>query len=127
MTDHWDSKLPAVDLTIGQLNGIIIAISREGRDRVEELKKLNTKAAEARANAEVVFARAFMNADGRPMDERRQIAMLAAADARYKADLADREVAALKKAIDSGRDDMEAARTISANVRDELKTLGGQP
>ncbi|MER7213542.1 MULTISPECIES: hypothetical protein [Streptosporangium] len=127
MTDHWDSVHPAVDLSIGQVNGILIALSREGRDRIKELKALNKQAAEAKANAEVTFARAFMNAEGRPMDERRQIAMLAAADARFQADLAEREVAAFKKAIDAARDDLEVARTISANVRDELKTLGGQP
>ncbi len=127
MTDHWDTPHPSVDLSLNQVNGILIALSREGRGRVKELERLNAKAAETRKTAEVEFARAFMRAEGRPMDERRQIAMLAAADARYNADLADREVAAFKKAMDAGRDDLEVARTISANVRDELKTLGGQP
>lgn len=122
-TDPWTQPAIEVDLTPNLIASILINLSRELRALVAELKRLGRKAAQARKDAEVAFARAFMTASG-PMDERRQTAMDAAADARFKADLADREVAGCKAAIQALHADIDVARTLSATTRDELKTLG---
>jgi hypothetical protein len=127
MTDHWDMPYPRVDITPNTAAGIIIHISRLTKAKIEEFEKLNDEAAKAKKNAEVVFARAFLEAEHRPMDERRQIAILAAADARFDADAAERKVKACEKALWSLSDDSDSARTISATAREEMKSLGGQP
>ena len=121
--DPWTQPITQIDLTPNLIASILINLSRELRALVIEYKRLGRKAAGARKDAEVAFARAFMTASG-PMDERRQIAMDAAADARFKADLADREVASCKAAIQALHADIDVARTLSATTRDELKTLG---
>lgn len=127
MTDHWEMDHPQVDITPNKAAGIIIHISRLIKDKIKEFEQLNDDAAKAKKEAEVVFARAFLEADHRPMDERRQIAMLAAADARFNADVAERKVKACDKALKALSDDQDAARTISATARDEMRSLGGQP
>lgn len=127
MTDHWDMEYPRVDITPNTAAGIIIHISRLHKAKIKEFEKLNDESAEAKKKAEVVFARAFLEAEHRPMDERRQIALLAAADARFDADVAERKVKACEKALWALSDDQDSARTISATARDEMKSLGGQP
>jgi hypothetical protein len=127
VTDHWDMEHPRVDITPNKAAGIIIHISRMIGDKVEEFEKLNEAAAQAKKTAEVCFAEAYLGAAPRPLEERRQIAMLAAADARFDADVADRLVKACSKALDKLHADMDSARTISATARDEMKSLGGQP
>lgn len=127
MTDHWDMEHPQVDITPNTAAGIIIHVSRLTKAKIKEFEKLNDEAAEAKKNAEVTFAKAYLEAEMRPQEERRQIAMLAAADARFDADVAERKVKACVKALDSLSEDSDAARTISATARDEMKSLGGQP
>ncbi|GGK62138.1 hypothetical protein Sme01_04110 [Sphaerisporangium melleum] len=127
MTDHWDMDHPQVDITPNKAAGIIIHISRMIKDKIDEYERLNNEAAEATKTAEVTFAEAFLKAEHRPMDERRQIAMLAAADARFNANVAERKVKACDKALKALSDDQDAARTISATARDEMKSLGGHP
>lgn len=127
MTDHWDMDYPRVDITPNTAAGIIIHISRLIKDKIKEFEKLNDEAAKAKKTAEVTFARAYLEAAPRPLEERRQIAMLAAADARFDADAAERKVKACDKALRALSDDQDSARTISATARDEMKSLGGQP
>lgn len=127
MTDHWDADYPQVDITPNTAAAIIIHISRLQKAKIKEFEELNEAAALAKKNAEVVYARAFLGAEHRPMDERRQIGLLAAADARFDADVAERQVKACDKALWSLSDDQDSARTISATARDEMKSLGGQP
>jgi hypothetical protein len=127
MTDHWGAEYPQVDITPNTAAAIIIHISRLHKEKIKEFERLNDEAAKAKKNAEVAFAEAFLRAESRPMDERRQIALLAAADARFDADVAERKVKACDKALWSLSDDQDSARTISATARDEMKSLGGQP
>jgi hypothetical protein len=127
MTDHWGAEYPQVDITPNTAAAIIIHISRLHKEKIKEFERLNDEAAKAKKNAEVAFAEAFLRAESRPMDERRQIALLAAADARFDADVAERQVKACDKALWSLSDDQDSARTISATARDEMKSLGGQP
>jgi hypothetical protein len=127
VTDHWDMEHPHVDITPNTAAGIIIHISRLIRAKVAEFKDLNEVAAKAKKTAEVEFARAYLNAAPRPLEERRQIAMLAASSARFDADVAERLVKACSKALDSLSADLDSARTISATARDEMKSLGGTP
>jgi hypothetical protein len=115
---------PQVDITPNKAAGIIIHISRLIEAKLREFDQLNEVAAQTKKEAEVVFARAFLEST-RPMDERRQIAMLAAADARFAADAAERQVKACSKALYKLSGDMDSARTISATARDEMKSLGG--
>lgn len=124
MTDHWEMDLPRVDITPNKAAGIIIQISRMIDAKLTEFEQLNAVSADAKKQAEVVFAKAYLMAEGHPVEERRQLAMLAAADARFDADVAERQVKACSKALDKLHGDMDSARTISATARDELKTLG---
>lgn len=120
MTDHWDMDHPQVDITPNKAAGIIIHVSRLIKTKIEEFEELNDESAKAKKKAEVTFARAYLGAVG-PQEEKRQIAMLAAADARFDADVAERKVKACAKALDSLSEDLDAARTISATARDEMK------
>lgn len=85
---------------------------------VDELKRLNGEAAEAKKAAEVAFARGYLEAGG-PVEERKQQALIAAADARFAADLADRKVAGCKEALRAIHAHLDAARTIASTVRAE--------
>lgn len=127
MSDHWDEEYPSVDITPNTAAAIIINISRLQKAKLEEFEQLNDASAKAKKNAEVVYAEAFLRSEGKPMDERRQIAILAAADARFDADVAERKVKACEKALWALHDDQDSARSISATARDEMKSLGGQP
>lgn len=98
-------------------------LTRQLDAKVREYANLSDEAAAARRDAEVAFARAFLQAEG-AMDARRQVAMLQAADKRFGADIAERKVASCKEAIRALHLKIDVGRTASANVRAELATLG---
>jgi hypothetical protein len=99
-------------------------LTRQLDAKIGEYAQLSDEAATAHRDAEVAFARAFLNAEG-AMDARRQVAVLEAADKRFGADIAERKVAACKEAIRALHLKIDVGRTASANVRAELTALGG--
>ena len=112
-----------MSLTPNQIAANLMQLTRDLDALVREFKALGAKAAEAKRTAEVAYARAFMQAEG-PVEERRQTALQKAAEERFLADLAEREVAGCKEAIRAIHARIEVGRTLSATTRDELKTLG---
>jgi hypothetical protein len=112
-----------VSLTPNQIAQGLIDLTRDLDALVKEYKALGAKAAAAKKAAEIAYARAFMQAAG-PVEERRQTALQIASEERFRADLAEREVAGCKEALRAIHARIEVGRTLSATTRDELKTLG---
>lgn len=113
----------AADLTPQGIAVNLVQLSHDLDDLVAEYRQLGEEAANAKRDAEVAYAKAYMTAEG-TVEERRQAAIAAAVDARYKADLAERKVAACREAIRAVHARIDVGRTLSATTRDEMK-LGG--
>ena len=111
------------DLTPNEVAKALIVLSRQMYAKVRELGDLGEKSAKAKKDAKVAYAQAFLSAEG-PMDIRKQIAELAAADAKFVADAAEQEVSACKEALKSMHAAVDIARTLSATTRDEMKLAG---
>jgi hypothetical protein len=101
----------------------LINLTRELNTLVREYRQLGDDAATAKSAYEVAYARAYLTNSG-PVEERKQKAIGETADHKFKADLAERRVAACKEAIRACHARLDVGRTLSATVRDELKTLG---
>lgn len=101
----------------------LVELGRQLDAKVTEYADLGDEAAAARRDAEVAFARHFLQAEG-PMDIRRQVAIEHAADKRFAADIAERKVAACKEAIRALHLKIDVGRTASANVRAEIALAG---
>lgn len=112
-----------MSLTPNQIAQGLIDLTRDLDALVKEYKALGAKAAEAKRAAEISYAKAYMQTGG-TVEERRQTALQIAAEQRFQADLADREVAGCKEALRAIHARIEVGRTLSATTRDELKTLG---
>jgi len=74
----------------------------------------------------MAFARAFLAAEG-AQDYRRQVAEQAAAEARMAEETCEQSIEALKDRLRELRDRSEIGRSINSNLKEELRTLGGQP
>lgn len=111
------------DLTPNEIAKALIVLSRQMYAKVNELRDLGEKAAQAKKDAKIAYAGAFLSAVG-PMDVRRQEAELAAAEARFKADVADQEVSACKESLKAMHAVVDIGRTLSATTRDEMKLAG---
>lgn len=111
------------DLTPNEVAKALIVLSRQMYAKVRELRELGDAAATARKDAKVAYAGAFLSADG-PMDIRKQVAEMAAAEAKFAADAAEQEVSACKEALKSMHAAVDIARTLSATTRDEMKLSG---
>ena len=101
----------------------LVELGRQLDAKVTEYANLGDEAATARKDAEVAFARAFLNAEG-AMDVRRQVAIELSADKRFAADVAERKVSACKEAIRALHLKIDVGRTASANVRAEIALAG---
>ena len=71
------------------------------------------------------FARAFLSAEGLPMDMRKQLAEQAAADLKFAASRAASLVQGCKKAMDVLADDWDTCRSAEVDLREEMKAFGG--
>lgn len=114
---------PNADMTPNQISAFLIELGRTLDGLVREYRDLGDAAAEAKRDAELAYAQAYMGTDG-TVEERRQAAVLATSDARYMADLMDRKVTGCREAIRAVHARIEVGRTLSATTRDEMK-LGG--
>ena len=108
-----------------QINRVMIRVQRLRHAKVKELKRLMLAKDTAEAAATKAFARAFLEAEGQPMDMRRQLAEKAAADLKFAASAAASEVAACKKAMDVLADDWDTCRSAEVDLREEMKAFGG--
>lgn len=113
----------AADLTPNGIAANLIQLSYELDDLVNEYRDLGDGAAEAKREAEVAYAAAYMAAGG-TVEERKQAAIEAAVDARYTSDLAERKVSGCREAIRAIHARIEVGRTLSATTRDEMKLAG---
>lgn len=113
----------AADLTPNGIAANLIQLSYELDELVGEYRALGEGAAEAKRDAEMAYAKAYMSAGG-TVEERKQTAIEATADERYIADLAERKVAGCREAIRAIHARIEVGRTLSATTRDELKLAG---
>ena len=107
------------DLTPNAIARTLIDLSRRLDETVARFRDVEKAAAEARRDAEVAYARAYLTCEG-PVEERKQRAIEATADERFVADLTDREVAACKEAIKALHARIEVGRTLASNVRAEV-------
>ncbi|MCW2899292.1 MAG: hypothetical protein JWO67_1557 [Streptosporangiaceae bacterium] len=111
------------ELTPTEIAKALIVLTRQMYAKVRELRELGEKSAKAKKEAKVAYAHAFLAAQG-PMDVRKQEAELAAAEARFVADVADQEVSACKEALKVMHATVDVGRSLSATTRDEMKLAG---
>lgn len=110
-------------MTPNEIVANLMELSRKLDTTVTEFKDLEKAAAEAKRDAELAYARAYMESSG-PVEERKQFAVEKAADERYLADLADRKVLGCREALRAIHARIEVGRTLSATTRDEMKLAG---
>lgn len=111
------------DLTPNAIASNLIQLSRKLDELVGEFKAVEEAAAEAKRDAELAYAEAYMATEG-TVEERKQAAIQKSADVRYLADLSERKVAGCKEAIRALHARIEVGRTLSATTRDEMKLAG---
>lgn len=114
----------AEDLTPAEIARVMVAIQRMRRDKIEEIKKLQTDVAEAVKIATIVRAQEFMDAEG-PQQQRDQASRLAAAGAVFAADALKAELDAAKESLRLLKDDWDTCRSIGATQRAERNAIEG--
>lgn len=114
---------PSADMTPNEISAFLIQLGRTLDGLVREYRDLGDAAAEAKRDAELAYARAYLETEG-TVEERRQAAVVETSDARYMADLMDRKVAGCREAIRAVHARIEVGRTLSATTRDEAKLAG---
>jgi hypothetical protein len=114
----------AEDLSPQEVARVMVAIQRMRRDKIEEIRKLQTDVAEAVKIATVVRAQEFMNAEG-PQQQRDQASRLASAGAVFAADALKAELDAAKESLRLLKDDWDTCRSIGATQRAERNAIEG--
>lgn len=114
---------PAADMTPNQIASFLIELGKQLEALVREYRDLGDAAAEAKRDAELAYAKAYMGSEG-TVEDRRQAAIQASSDARYMADLMERKTAGCREAIRAVHARIEVGRTLSATTRDEMKLAG---
>lgn len=113
------------DLNPNDIARGLIKLGKALDELVKEYRDFGDAVAEAKRAAEVAYAEAYMRAEG-TVEDRKQAAILASADARYDAELAERKVAGCREAIRAVHARIEVGRTLSATTRDEMRLSGVQ-
>ena len=122
-----ESRVPgrqAEDLDAREIARVMVAIQRMRRDKIEEIKKLQTDVADAVRIATIVRAQEFMTAEG-PQQQRDQASRLAAAGLVYAADALKAELDAAKESLRLLKDDWDTCRSIGATQRAERNAIEG--
>lgn len=115
------------ELSLPEISRVIVKVQRMRHAKVTELVSLNTALAKAIKDSEIAHARAFLAHDG-PQEERTQVAKLAAADAKFRAEVARGRLNACKASMDVLKDDWDSCRSIGANERADAQLAGtGMP
>lgn len=88
--------------------------------QVDEFTHQECSAVDAKRDYEVAYAKAYLSAAG-TVEERTQQARLATADERRNHDLTSAKVRAAREAIRATHARLDAARTLAANRREEVR------
>jgi hypothetical protein len=104
------------DMSTRELVQLMAKIQRMRWARFKALKELSADYREAKRNAVVTRAKAFLGHSG-PQQERDQASRLAAADAEFAADAAKAALEACKEAMSLLKDDWDTCRSVNANER----------
>jgi hypothetical protein len=115
------------ELSPREINRVMIRVQRLRHEKVDELRDLMLARDQAIAAAAKEYARAFLEAEGEPMDMRRQIAEQAAADLKYAASTSASLVSACQKSMDVLADDWRTCNSAEVDGREEMKAFGGTP
>lgn len=92
----------------------------------EELVKLRKDFAELRKAHRLDYARAFLDTQG-SMDFRRRRAEELTIDSWFAVETHEQLIEASKDKLRALRDRSEIGRAVNSNLKEELRTLGGQP
>jgi hypothetical protein len=99
----------AVETEIMRLSGLLDLATSETAKRARE-------AAEARVKAKVAYAQAFLTAEG-PVEARKASATIQSQDAQLAAEIADARLLGSQDAARNMRAQLDALRSVNANVR----------
>jgi hypothetical protein len=113
------------EMTPREINRVMIRVQRLRHAKVAELRGLMLARDKAEAAATKAYAKAFLEAEGEPMDMRRQIAEQAAADLKFAANAAMSLVKACTKSMDVLADDWKTCNSAEVDGREEMKAFGG--
>jgi hypothetical protein len=113
------------ELTPREINRVMIRVQRLRHAKVAEIRELMLARDKAEAAAAKAFAKAFLEAEGEPMDMRRQIAEQAAADLKFAASAAMSLVKACRESMDVLADDWKTCNSAEVDGREEMKAFGG--
>ena len=109
---------PVPGLSPGEITRKFLAIGQMLEAARGELETADDAAVRARARFERTYAEAFLKAEG-AMDVRKQLAVLAAADSKLDAEIADTRVRALKVRLSVLASQTEITRSLNASLRSE--------
>jgi hypothetical protein len=90
-----------------------------------ELKLLRKKIPGLNKAYVVTRARAFLESEG-PIEVRKNLAILAAADALFQKEACEQEMEACREHIFGLKDRAENVRAINSNLKEEIRGLGGR-
>lgn len=108
-------------MTTPTTHQVILRLSQLSRmldSATEEIAELDEAAVRAKSAFEVSFAREFLTSSG-AMDARKQEAILATADEKLAAEIAEQKVRACRERIRTLRDQIEVGRSLNSAVRAE--------
>lgn len=98
-------------------------LSRELDTTVDQLQKADEDATRQRAEADVAFSKAFLNAVG-SVDARKHEAAIETGDLRLRADLSEATVRHLRRRLDALKTRIDVGRSYGAAVRAEIALAG---
>lgn len=122
MAVAWCVSGGAFGMTVTQTEIVarLAELSRLLDKATVEIAELDEAAVRAKSTYETTFARAFLQADG-PMDARKQIAVLAAADQRLAMELAEAQHRACRERIKTLGVQIDVGRSMSAALRQQFQ------
>lgn len=111
--------------TLNDVNAELIRLSDDLEDFTSKLIDADTRATAARARADSAETRAFLAADGQPMEMRKHIAREAAGQSgEWEARTAEAEVRHAKAKIKACEQRIDSVRSVGANLKSEAKIYG---
>lgn len=98
-------------------------LARQLDDLVRQISEAERAAVNAREDYTLVLSQAFLRAEG-AMDIRKHVSIEATHRERLAAELAEAEVRALRRSIDSVRVRIDVGRSVGAAMRAEISLAG---
>jgi|GEM_PF-2564190 len=125
------SEQPPDTLTPAQVGRALMGLARRLDELVSEYGELGRAAAEAKRDAAIAEAKAYIASAPEPggpkrtVDERKALTTLGCADELFEADLAKAQVDHCREALRALHARLDVGRTLSATSRAEM-AMGGQ-